>query len=218
MTRINKLDNINCAKFIFEQIYNQQACKKKINIALSGGKTPLPILKLLSNYDLDWNNIKFFLVDERDYNTKNDSNYFNLKRSFFDKIKSENFEFFDKKIGLKKSLKKYKSLIKENVDVKNGIPSFDFIFLGMGEDGHIASIFPETAAEKEFDDILILNKVPKLKTNRLTFTFPLILNSKHIILLVSGKNKEQLLKNDNQQKPIHFFLDNAYNYDLISLK
>ena len=60
MTRINKLDNINCAKFIFEQIYNQQACKKKINIALSGGKTPLPILKLWSNYDLDWNNIKFF--------------------------------------------------------------------------------------------------------------------------------------------------------------
>lgn len=218
MTRINKLDNVNCAKFIFEQIYKQQEFKKKINIALSGGKTPLPILKLLSNYDLDWGNIKFFLVDEREYNSKNESNYFNLKRNFFDRIKSENFEFFDKKIGLKKSLTKYKRLINESVSVKNGMPSFDFIFLGMGEDGHIASIFPETDAEKEFDDILILNKVPKLKTNRLTFTFPLILNSKRIILLVSGKTKEEILKNNNGEKPIHFLLNNANNYKLIGLK
>lgn len=73
-------------------------------------------------------------------------------------------------------------------------PRFDLIFLGMGADGHTASLFPETAALKEVSKIVAENFVPQFDTFRLTFTFPAINRAKNIIFLIAGEDKAKVLK------------------------
>ena len=73
------------SEFLFKTISALSTKNKHLNIALSGGKTPLPIYRRLSDYDLNWKNISFFLVDERCVvNTHQESNFFNIKTHFFD--------------------------------------------------------------------------------------------------------------------------------------
>tara|TARA_X000000950_G_C13919422_1_gene662594 strand:- start:4821 stop:5480 length:660 start_codon:yes stop_codon:yes gene_type:complete len=207
-----------CADLIFNNLKNLLSKKNKINIALSGGKTPIPVFDILSNYNLDWERIIFFLVDERDYKQLNNSNYHNLKVSFFDKIKSESNEFFIKNKGLNASVLDYDKLIKKKVKLKNNIPCFDFIFLGMGDDGHVASIFPNTPAQNNFTDIICKNFVAKLDSYRLTFTFPLILNADKLFLLISGKNKLDKIKNLKPKDPINYILKKSKNIKVINIK
>jgi 6-phosphogluconolactonase len=69
------------------------------------------------------------------------------------------------------------------------IPRFDLIFLGLGPDGHTASLFPQTAALREHSRLVVANRVEKLQTDRITFTLPLINNAANVIFLASGKDK-----------------------------
>lgn len=73
-------------------------------------------------------------------------------------------------------------------------PEFDFMLLGLGDDGHTASLFPGSPALAEKERWFIDNKVEKLNTVRLTTTYPVINNSRNIIFLASGKAKAQVLK------------------------
>jgi 6-phosphogluconolactonase len=70
-------------------------------------------------------------------------------------------------------------------------PRFDLIFLGMGADGHTASLFPETKALQEDKRLVAENYVPKFETFRLTFTFPTINNARNIIFLIAGADKKE---------------------------
>jgi len=77
----------------------------------------------------------------------------------------------------------------------NGYPQFDLIILGMGLDGHTASLFPKTQALSNEKDLVVLNHVPQLDAKRITMTYPLILNSKKSILLIKGEEKKIALYN-----------------------
>ena len=85
--------------------------------------------------------------------------------------------------------------IREVFELKESeFPRFDLIFLGIGNDGHTASLFPETEGLKEDKRIVIENYVPKFETFRLTFTFSTINNARNVIFLISGKEKAETLR------------------------
>lgn len=86
-------------------------------------------------------------------------------------------------------------LVPANYDaITGGVPRFDMILLGMGTDGHTASLFPSTPALHETDQWVVANPVPQLNTTRLTFTIPLINASRRVLVLVSGAEKAAKLQ------------------------
>lgn len=165
-----------------------------ITVALSGGTTPLPILTQLSEENIDWQRISFFIVDERCVPIEHaDSNFGNIKKVFFDKIKSKSYSVIQPNREYDDCANMYQKTILEIVPKSNDFPRFDIILLGMGDDGHTASLFPKTSALKENNELVVLNQVPQLETQRITFTYPLILNSTDLFLLFKGENKKQIL-------------------------
>jgi 6-phosphogluconolactonase len=193
----NELDFDVFASSILHKTVNQllEANKKDINIGLSGGNTPIPILEKLKDKDVNWERINFFMVDERCVPLTSDlSNFGNISKAFFSKIDSKSFSLVQENKSFEDSLFEYQREISENVKIgENGFPVFDLILLGMGDDGHTASLFPKTEALAEKKQIAVINKVPQLNTKRLTLTYPSILNAKEIIVIVKGSNKEKMI-------------------------
>lgn len=184
------------SKALKKIIEEQLITTKLLNIALSGGNTPLPIYKKLVSYDLEWDRITFFLVDERCVpNTSSESNYGNINKVLFKNIPSVNFPVVEKDVSYEACAYNYEKKILEHVKNINNIPSFDLIVLGMGLDGHTASLFPNTNGLTNNKNLIILNNIPQLKTNRITMTYPLILNSKKIVLIAKGSDKKKILNN-----------------------
>ena len=180
--------------FLKDLIIELQGNNLPISIALSGGSSPLPIYEKLKEHDINWKLIKFFIVDERCVSINDEkSNYGNINQCFFKFIASKSFSIIDDKLGYKESAAKYQELILEHVKSTNNLPQFDLIILGMGLDGHTASLFPKTKALKNDTDLVVINEVPQLTTTRITMTYPLILNAKKIILIAKGNKKKELL-------------------------
>lgn len=203
---MNKLFNIktfnsnefanNSAQTLKTIIEEQLKESKVINIVLSGGKSPLPIYKKLSSFKLEWERINFFLIDERCVtNDDEQSNYGNINKYFFSYISSNSFPIVKEGVSYTEAAAEYQELIIHKVNIVDGIPRFDLVILGMGIDGHTASLFPETKALENNENLMVLNNVPQLKTNRITMTYPLILNAKKIVLIAKGKAKREILEN-----------------------
>lgn len=170
--------------------------KGEISVALSGGNSPLPIYKKLSTLDINWDKIKFFTVDERCVSVNHsESNYGNIRKLLFDKVLSKSFSMVVENLNYHECASKYEEIIKTNISFANGIPQLDLVILGMGLDGHTASLFPDTKALLNTSDLVVLNHVPQLKTERITMTYPLLLNAKKIVLIAPGQEKKKVLDN-----------------------
>jgi 6-phosphogluconolactonase len=96
-------------------------------------------------------------------------------------------------VNIEKCVEEY-TLVLNTMPKQNGIPCFDLILLGMGDDGHTASLFPDTPVLQETQKWLASVHVAKLDSRRITFTYPLINNALEIIVLVTGANKAEMLK------------------------
>jgi 6-phosphogluconolactonase len=165
-----------------------------ISIAISGGSSPLPIYKKLTDYKIEWNRIFFFLVDERCVSiSEPESNYGNINNIFFKKINAVSFSMIEAGISFKQCADNYEKKILESVQKVKNLPSFDLVILGMGLDGHIASLFPNTKALNEKEALIVLNDIPQLNTQRITMTYPLLMNSKKIVMIIKGKGKKKVL-------------------------
>ncbi|MFO7369965.1 MAG: 6-phosphogluconolactonase [Bacteroidales bacterium] len=174
-----------------------------VSVALSGGTTPMAFFEQLAadsrNYrnPVHWDRLHFFFADERcvppDHS---DSNYGMANRSLFSRIGT--FGFHTHRIYGEnepvQEAERYSSEISSVISPDEPIPQFDIIFLGIGEDGHTASIFPDRT------DLLTANRIceavfhPVTKQARITLTGNTLLNAKRIIFLVAGTSKSVLVK------------------------
>lgn len=163
-------------------------------IALSGGSTPKKIFTLLSNpafkSSLNWEKVFIFWGDERSVPpTDKDSNYkmaFDFGLKILPIPKENIFRMVTEK-EIDKNAEAYENLIKQVVPDL----SFDLIMLGMGDDGHTASLFPKTKALEVKDRLVVANDVPQKSTKRMTFTYPLIHKAKNVHIYVIGEEKKE---------------------------
>lgn len=168
-------------------------------IALAGGSTPRPLYAALAKSDADWEKWFFFFGDERDVPPDDEqSNLRMAKETLFHAIPPEqrNIVAWPTGSGERASVAEtYSDRLRRHFGTESlVVPRFDLILLGMGSDGHTASLFPGTAALNETERLAVSNFVPKLNAWRYTLTFPVINNASHIIFLVSGSDKAATLR------------------------
>lgn len=176
-------------------------------VALSGGNTPRTIHSILAAEpfasQLDWSKVYIFFGDERCVPPDHaDSNYGMARDTLLSKvpIPAENVHRMRGEDNPEKAAEAYSTELKSFFGLAQAggpspenYPRFDLIFLGMGPDGHTASLFPGTAALQERSKPVAANYVPKLGMNRLTLTAPAINRAANIIFLVAGADKAPAL-------------------------
>jgi 6-phosphogluconolactonase len=173
--------------------------KSTITIAISGGTTPYIIFEQWAkNYavKMPWYSLHFFWIDERCVEpTNNESNYGNTKKILFDKISipAQNIHRMRGENNPTSEAKRYASEIDSLVKFYNGIPQFDIILLGMGDDGHTASIFPPSMELLESEKSVEDTQNPYNMQNRITLTGKVINNAAAVYFVVTGKSKAQVI-------------------------
>ena len=197
------------------------ADKGSFNVAISGGHSPERFFELLgeppSVKALSWDKTHIFWVDERCVPPEaKDSNYGLAAHTFLDKVSipADNVHRMSGEgDNYDKTVKDYEQTIREVFNVSPGqIPQFDLIVLGMGADGHIGSLFPTSFALYDTDDLVsavYLMDDENNKYNRITLTHPVICAAEHLVILVSGAEKAEILRDvlqselDEIKYPVH---------------
>jgi 6-phosphogluconolactonase len=178
------------------------ANRGRFTIALSGGSTPKSLYNLLATNAraaLPWDRMFFFFGDERHVPpTDPDSNYRMADEAMLSKVpvpSANVFRFAAENPDADAVAESYEKTVRKFFELKtDGVPRFDLILLGMGPDGHTASLFPGTAGLQEKSRLVIANWVEKLKTHRLSFTLPVLNAARCVAFLVSGTDKAQVLQ------------------------
>lgn len=160
-------------------------------IIVSGGNTPLPIYQAFAEKkDVPFKNVELFQADERYVSpTHRDSNYFAIKNALGAKTANRlaAFHHFHTQKQIEEALDEYERKLQN-------IPFFDLAILGIGSDGHIASLFPHTKALIEKHRLTAHTTTDQFSVkNRLTITFPALLKSKNILVLLEGASKKHIL-------------------------
>ncbi|WP_020209333.1 6-phosphogluconolactonase [Gilvimarinus chinensis] len=183
---------------------------------VSGGSSPAPIYKRLSEADLDWSEIQVALVDERWVDFDHDKS----NEAFIVKTLLQNDAANAKLIGMKNSSDSAKSGLAQCEAAYQTLPSpFDVTVLGMGPDGHTASLFPHAEGLSEaLETKNLCSAITAIKsevtgdcTERMTLSLTGIVNSRHVLLLISGEEKlatyrEALEGNDVAAMPVRAVL------------
>jgi 6-phosphogluconolactonase len=188
----------------FEDLSRIRAIENKtFSAALSGGLTPRLLYQILASRALlgriQWKNIHLFQVDERCVPPDHpDSNYRMIREALLDNadIPAENFHRMQaEQADLEQAARDYAHELARVLQPQDGDrPRLDIVFLGMGPDGHTASLFPGTAALEEQSVWVRPNHVERLGMRRLTMTFPLLNTAAHVIFLVAGADKAEGLR------------------------
>lgn len=189
---------------MFSNFSNQYIEEKgRMAVAVSGGSTPIKLYSLLGsgNYkkQIDWRNMHFFLVDERFVpHDHSDSNYSVLRENLLSKIPipPENIHTVRTELSSTPvAAAAYEEEIKDFFRVSGyGLPEFDLVILGIGEDGHTASLFPGSESLNEKNRLAIPVNDQAHNFPRITLTLPVINKAKNIIFLVSGERKAMIVK------------------------
>lgn len=207
---IEALNHFAAEKFVEIAV---QSIKERgyFTVALAGGSTPKSLFQLLTTEkfvnQIDRAKVFFFFGDERNVLPDNEESNFKMaSRTLLEPLgitENRTFRWQTELKDTEKIAADYEEKIKEFFNLsKNEFPRFDLVLLGMGADGHTASIFPHTKALDETERLAVANRVEKLETTRLTMTFPVINNAANVMFLVSGAEKapalREVLKGDYQ--------------------
>jgi 6-phosphogluconolactonase len=184
------------ANAIYEASEEAIAARGRFNFVLSGGSSPRKLYKILSSQPyknkINWSKTYFFFGDER-FVPENDSqrNSLMAKEVLFDPLKIESSHIFmvNTNFSPEVSAQQYADSILEHF--QNKPIKFDFILLGLGDDAHTASLFPNTSVLNETQATVKSVFLEKLDMYRITMTAPLINQARHIAFLVYGKNKAE---------------------------
>jgi 6-phosphogluconolactonase len=177
----------------------------RFSLVLSGGNTPRGLYELLAQHpyrsQVDWKKVEFFWGDERAVPPNDQaSNYRMAKEAMLDKlgIAPERIHRIEgERPDLDQAAREYENKIEQVLGRVPGVgrrpPHFNLFLLGMGDDGHTASLFPNTTALFEKERWVAAQQVPKAPRERITMTPPLINAAHFILFLVAGSNKASVL-------------------------
>lgn len=187
--------------------------KKPFSVALSGGSTPKLLFELLASPGFQgrvrWANLQAFQVDERCVPPDDaQSNYRMIRQALLEAVPlpAENFHrMAAERPDRENAAREYAEELSCTLHPAPGTgPRLDLIFLGMGPDGHTASLFPGSPALHESKEWVTPNFVAKLNSFRLTLTLPVLNAAAHIIFLVAGADKAEVLRQVLEGPPGQF--------------
>ncbi len=178
------------------------AVRGAFHVTLAGGSTPKALYERLARPDSamrpEWSRTFIYFGDERAVPPDHEqSNYRMAKTALLDRVPippAQVFRIESELPDLKKAALVYSRKIAMTLpQAPNGMPQFDLVLLGMGEDGHVASIFPDTEALTEPRKLVMPVFVEKLNSWRVTMTLPLINHARRVMMLVTGAAKAELV-------------------------
>lgn len=189
----------DAANFIFDLAHKALAERNEFRIALSGGNTPRPVYTEIARigHELPWDRVLITFGDERCVPPDDEQSNFRMAREALfapAAIPEKSILRMRGEIDPQIAAQEYQ----DDVDLlatQRGeqIYRHDLILLGLGPDGHTASLFPETAALNEMSRLVVANFVPRFNTWRLTFTFPLLNHARHVCFLVNASKNPELI-------------------------
>jgi 6-phosphogluconolactonase len=172
-------------------------------IAISGGTTPKAMFALLASpaepflKQVPWDKLELYWVDERCVPPDHaESNYRMTKEALLSKVPlpSERVHRMEGELEPEVAAARYEAVIRNTFRLEGAeTPTFDLVQLGMGDDGHTASLFPHTDALNEMSHIVVPNHVPQKDTWRITLTWPVINQGREVAFLIEGGAKTQVL-------------------------
>lgn len=175
---------------------------KPHSVALSGGSTPRVLYELLSDPrepfrdQIAWDKTHFFFSDERHVPPDHaESNYRMVSEAMFSRVPvpPENIHRIPAENPVAEdAAKAYETDLRKSFG--EAIPAFDLLLLGLGEDGHTASLFPHSPALKETERLVVAPWVEKFNAYRITMTLPVLNNGKSVVFLVTGASKAEVLR------------------------
>ena len=193
---------MSIVKLISNRLNSSIENEGSASLVLSGGSSPIRIYEELSNVDISWSRVFLTLVDDRFVNPDHKDSNQKLLYNHFIKNKAKDIKFFP--------------LTKNFLKKTNFKKPFDITLLGMGEDGHFASLFPDMINDNDAFD---LNESPKILITppqgnpylpRITMNLSLIMKSINIVLLIKGKAKQDIFNKAKKDEdlPIHYLIKN----------
>lgn len=194
----NTLQELN--KSFTEWFKEINSSEGHITVALSGGSTPKSLFDYWSSLpqdEIDWTKIKFFWGDERCVAPDDsESNYKMTKEHLFNNIKipEENIYRIKGENNPIDEAKRYGELLNSELELVNGTPVFDIVILGMGDDGHTASIFPHEIELWDNKNNCVTATHPESGQKRVSLTGKVINAAKNVVFLVTGNNKAEKVK------------------------
>jgi 6-phosphogluconolactonase len=211
------------AKEIFK--LTKSSVQERFNIVLSGGNSPIELFQKLSRKyaeTMDWERIHFWWGDERCVSPKNENSNYKQAYDFMISqisIPAENIHRIKGENNPEEEAVRYAKEIKENINYRGENPVFDLVLLGLGEDGHTASIFPDEIELFEDERICAVSIHPLTGQKRITITGRVLNNANRVFFLVTGANKSQriseIMNDDEAAKLLPAYYISPTNGELI---
>ena len=191
------------ARLFAATVEKASATRGIARIALSGGSTPKAVFKLLADPDqpflatVPWDKLQLFWVDERCVGPDDpESNYGVCRDLLLRKVPIPEGNVFrmEGEIEPEEAASRYESTLRNTMKLEGAeSPAFDLVMLGMGPDGHTASLFPHTEALNEMGRLVVANHVAQKDTWRITLTWPVINQAAEVVFEIEGPEKTQVL-------------------------
>jgi len=192
------------AQYFVEMVDEAVGGRGRARVAISGGSTPKAAFELLGDPAepwrgrMQWDRLELYWVDERCVPPDDQqSNYRMTRETLLDRtpLRPEQIHRMEGELEPEVAAARYESELRNSFRLEGAeLPRFDLISLGMGPDGHTASLFPHTEGLHEMSPLVTANHVPQMDSWRITLTWPVINRASSVFFLISGADKAQILK------------------------
>jgi 6-phosphogluconolactonase len=191
------------ARYFTDEVKAAVQARGLARVAISGGTTPKAMFALLADpahpflKEVPWDRLDLYWVDERCVPPDHpDSNYRMTKEQLLSKVplSSDRVHRMEGELPPEEAAARYEATIRNGFKLEGAeTPTFDLVLLGMGDDGHTASLFPHTQALDDMTHLVVANHVPQKETWRITLTWPVINQGREVAFLIEGAGKTQVL-------------------------
>ena len=185
----------SAAKAFIELAKQAIAERGRFLVSLSGGGTPMKLYERLANEKIDWTHVHFFWGDERCVPVDDPGNtYGQTKKILFDKIGTTNIHRIESELEPDSASVAYTHTLSGFADTPLNFPRFDLVLLGMGDDGHTASLFPGSPVDIDMPTIAVTAHYQDRPANRVSLTPKVFNQAREIWFLVTGAGKAETLR------------------------